>query len=175
MLLRPHHELRAAVRLAGQKIVKLNLVAAGRSGGGVLAAHPQGSADRSKGRLRAAEAELVRLIFQDKAFSSACEPLPNAIVFRCDRLFELYERGLSVRKIARNQQTPDNETMFVDVVFDGPPGPVCGRFVEVENEHGRSVNIGEWVQRPDGYWALRISSDDLAKMESDSKNGRPIR
>jgi hypothetical protein len=26
----------------------------------------------------------------------------------------------------------------------GPPGPEPGRFVEVENQHGRSVNVGEW-------------------------------
>jgi len=67
-----------------------------------------------------------------------------------------------------------NEIMFVDIVFDGPPGPESGRFVEVENERGRSVDIGEWVHRPDGYWALRISSDALAKMERDRGNPRPI-
>ena len=62
--------------------------------------------------------------------------------------------------------------MFVDIVFDGPPGPESGRFVEVENERGRSVDLGEWVHRPDGYWALRISSDALAKMVSGNGNGR---
>jgi hypothetical protein len=67
-----------------------------------------------------------------------------------------------------------NEIMFVDIVFDGPPGPESGRFVEVENERGRSVDIGEWIHRPDGLWALRISSDALAKMESDRGNPRPI-
>ena len=51
--------------------------------------------------------------------------------------------------------------MFVDIVFDGPPGPESGRFVEVENEHGCSINVGEWVHRPDGYWALRFSSETL--------------
>lgn len=48
---------------------------------------------------------------------------------------------------------------FVDIVFDGPPGPVAGRFVEVENEDGASVSIGEWIQRTDGYWAFRIPFD----------------
>jgi hypothetical protein len=43
----------------------------------------------------------------------------------------------------------------VDVVFDGPPGPRGGRFVEVEI-NGRSVSLGEWIERPDGYWALRL-------------------
>ena len=43
----------------------------------------------------------------------------------------------------------------IDVVFDGPPGPESGRFVEVERD-GKSISIGEWVQREDGLWALRI-------------------
>lgn len=50
---------------------------------------------------------------------------------------------------------PPPET--VDIVFDGPPGPASGRFVEVEDAAGKSINFGEWVDRPDGYWALRIS------------------
>ena len=44
----------------------------------------------------------------------------------------------------------------VDIVFDGPPGPVAGRFVEVEDESGASIKVGEWVERDDGYWVLRI-------------------
>lgn len=45
---------------------------------------------------------------------------------------------------------------FIDIVFDGPPGPVCGRFVEVENSEGHSISVGEWVERADGYWVLRL-------------------
>ena len=47
-------------------------------------------------------------------------------------------------------------TRQIDVVFDGPPGPNAGRFVEVEDESGRSVDVGKWVERSDGYFALRI-------------------
>lgn len=43
-----------------------------------------------------------------------------------------------------------------DVVFDGPPGPESGRFVEVEDDSGKSVRLGEWHQRGDGYWVLRL-------------------
>lgn len=32
------------------------------------------------------------------------------------------------------------------IVFDGPPGPVTGRFVEVENDAGASIRVGEWKQ-----------------------------
>lgn len=46
---------------------------------------------------------------------------------------------------------------FLDIVFDGPPGPEGGRFVEVENPAGESIRFGTWVQRDDGYWALRIA------------------
>ena len=45
---------------------------------------------------------------------------------------------------------------FIDIVFDGPPGHESGRFVEVEDETGKSIRLGEWVKRDDGYWALRI-------------------
>ena len=43
------------------------------------------------------------------------------------------------------------------VVFDGPPGPQSGRFIEVETPDGRGVNAGEWHEREDGYWELRIT------------------
>ena len=46
----------------------------------------------------------------------------------------------------------------IRVVFDGPPGQRSGRFVEVEDETGKSIRLGEWVQ--DGsYWYLEF--DDL--------------
>jgi hypothetical protein len=44
----------------------------------------------------------------------------------------------------------------IDIVFDGPPGAESGRFVEVEDGLGNSISIGEWLQRPDGYWVLRL-------------------
>ena len=43
----------------------------------------------------------------------------------------------------------------LNFIFDGPPGPEAGRFVEVENDEGRSVNVGEWTQREE-YWALVV-------------------
>lgn len=49
---------------------------------------------------------------------------------------------------------------YVDIVFDGPPGPEGPRFVEVENSEGKSICLGKWVERPDGYWAIRIDRFD---------------
>jgi hypothetical protein len=45
----------------------------------------------------------------------------------------------------------------INIVFDGPPGPEAGRFVEVETDNGASIKIGTWVKREDGWWALRIT------------------
>lgn len=44
----------------------------------------------------------------------------------------------------------------VYIIFDGPPGHDMPRFVEIENADGHSVKAGEWLQRPDGFWALRF-------------------
>lgn len=55
-------------------------------------------------------------------------------------------------------QSGGSDMQFVDIVFDGPPSHESGRFVEVENERGKSISLGEWVHRADGYWALRISA-----------------
>ncbi len=44
----------------------------------------------------------------------------------------------------------------IHIIFDGPPSHESGRFVEVEDGHGKSINTGEWRERPDGLWALVI-------------------
>jgi len=46
----------------------------------------------------------------------------------------------------------------INIIFYGPPGPVAGRFVEVETDDGKSIKIGEWIEHVDGSWALRITS-----------------
>lgn len=57
---------------------------------------------------------------------------------------------------------------FIDIVFDGPPGPESGRFIEVEDESRASVRFGEWIHRDDGCWALRIrASPPLASVASE--------
>ncbi len=42
----------------------------------------------------------------------------------------------------------------LQIIFDGPPGPESGRFVEVEDENGHGVNAGDWQEEPNGPWAL---------------------
>lgn len=45
----------------------------------------------------------------------------------------------------------------INILFDGPPAAESGRFVEVELDDGTGVNAGEWIDRGDGLWALRIT------------------
>lgn len=48
----------------------------------------------------------------------------------------------------------------IDIVFDGPPDHTMPRFIEVESE-GKSIRIGQWLLRPDGYWVLRIPTEQI--------------
>lgn len=53
----------------------------------------------------------------------------------------------------------------INIVFDGPPGPETGRFVEVENDAGASISVGHWIERPDGFWSLRIEPPQVTWAE----------
>ena len=55
----------------------------------------------------------------------------------------------------------------IDIVFDGPPSHESGRFVETEDENRASISIGDWVERDDGYWALRIGDPrDIERLQA---------
>ncbi len=43
----------------------------------------------------------------------------------------------------------------IHIILDGPPGHEAGRFVEVEDEHGKSFKAGEWEERGE-FWHLVI-------------------
>lgn len=49
----------------------------------------------------------------------------------------------------------------IDIVFDRAPGPDSPRFIEVENDEGRSISAGNWLKRDDGHWVLRITPEQL--------------
>lgn len=48
---------------------------------------------------------------------------------------------------------------YVDIVFDKEPGPVPPSFIEADDSTGKSIRVGEWLKRSDGYWVLRIPSN----------------
>jgi len=53
----------------------------------------------------------------------------------------------------------------INIIFDGPPSHESGRFVEVETDDGKGIRIGEWIERKDGCWALRITELPELKQE----------
>lgn len=62
---------------------------------------------------------------------------------------------------------------MIAIVFDGPPGPEAGRFVEVERD-GKSIEFGKWEQIADGYWQLNLVEvarleEQLAEAEEDAE------
>lgn len=50
---------------------------------------------------------------------------------------------------------------YIDILFTVAPHAE-GEFVEVENMHGQSIKAGEWIQREDGFWVLRIRPEVFA-------------
>ena len=53
----------------------------------------------------------------------------------------------------------------INIIFDGPPSHESGRFVEVETDDGKGINAGEWIERDDGYWALRITELPTGRLD----------
>lgn len=51
----------------------------------------------------------------------------------------------------------------IDIVFTVPPGPESS-FIEVERD-GKSIALGEWTERGDGTWALRIPDHEAIREE----------
>jgi len=54
---------------------------------------------------------------------------------------------------------------YLDVLFDGFPGPDSCKFIDVVDENGHGVNAGEWLKRGNGTVALRITVDGSADYE----------
>ena len=88
--------------------------------------------------------------------------------YRTDRIaeLELFTRAAGTSLANANDRIAELEqqlaaaqerTMAIRIIFDGPPGPDAGQFVEVETDTRESISIGEWIDRKDGYWALRIA------------------
>ena len=50
----------------------------------------------------------------------------------------------------------DHQASFeLEIVFDGPPGPIPGRFIETQDaQTGEGIGWGEWLNNGDGTWSL---------------------
>ena len=105
----------------------------------------------SEERLR----EIIESLPEPPDDSPATLPVPDAQALRGQIESEVWEARKRI-EAALHAEIAELRAQIVDVVFDGPPGPEGGRFVECEDADGVSINAGNWWQREDGYWALRI-------------------
>lgn len=68
----------------------------------------------------------------------------------------------------------------INIIFDGPPGPEGPRFVEIEDDAGKSMRVGDWAEhRPeghedDGLWRLRISLAELMELGAAQRAGQDV-
>ena len=53
----------------------------------------------------------------------------------------------------------------MNILFDCSEGH-SPRLVEIEDDNGTSRKVGEWIERDDGLWNLKITLDDFKKFES---------
>ena len=44
------------------------------------------------------------------------------------------------------------ELDYIDIVFDDD---MC--FIEIENSNSENIEVGTWIKRDDGFWALRLT------------------
>ena len=109
-------------------------------------------------RIRKAAVDKYDNTIYDKFARDVC----RVVVSICDRalvekeaekpepILDSYQQELKDAADSQEKQT------HINIIFDGPPSHNAGRFVEVENDERKSLHIGEWKRRDDGYWALRI-------------------
>lgn len=45
----------------------------------------------------------------------------------------------------------------INIMFDSPPGPHAPLFIDVVDDAGKGINVGEWIEKEQGEWALRIT------------------
>jgi hypothetical protein len=61
----------------------------------------------------------------------------------------------------------------VRLVFDGPMARDVPSLIAIEDSEGRSITVGHWRQRQDGYWELVIRcADPIAVVECSNQTNR---
>lgn len=121
----------------------------GTLGDAIIAARPELSAPTQDDERAAMEWLTERDVCQDNALSwSGNYSMADSDVQSLAAL-------ISSRRHAPAKPEMDREELRI--VFDGHPSHDGPRFVEVEDATGKSVNIGEWRKREDGYWEFALS------------------
>jgi hypothetical protein len=55
---------------------------------------------------------------------------------------------------------------YIDIVFDKLPGPEGCTFIEVEDETAKSIRLGEWVEREDGFAVIRFPTSRIKDLNT---------
>ncbi len=66
----------------------------------------------------------------------------------------------------------DTQRVAIHILFDGPPGPQSGRFIDVEDHRTReSIGVGGWEEDPErpGWWMLvLVVEEDFVRRNEDT-------
>lgn len=78
-------------------------------------------------------------------------------------IFDLMDENIKqLEEIQKSLHDHKEENMAINIIIDdaddGTPTQV---FVEIENDSGESISIGEELQTDDGYRKIRISTSDI--------------
>jgi len=116
--------------------------------------------DRALGLLANAEAAIYAAEERLAAAEREYDGLKHVV--ECNKRLLVENDGLWLSLAAA-----ESAVVPVHVIFDGPPSHESGRFVEVETPDGKSIRLGQWLNRGDGYWALvfNVSIDQTAGYE----------
>lgn len=87
---------------------------------------------------------------------------------QADRIAALLQQQQHLLGLACAELDRPMEKQPLNIIFTGPPGPGndCV-FIDVETDDGRSVRVGEWSQRQDGHWALRLPNSVTSPSSSE--------
>lgn len=95
---------------------------------------------------------IVKLQTESDELREALEQSGRMELASLDKLLE--QQSLCAKAEAECDEL--REGQLVHIVFDGPPSHESGRFIEVETAWGKSISLGEWKERADGYWVLEL-------------------
>jgi len=101
---------------------------------------------------------------------TAFETLEDAVMHYSDGPCDDAIDALAIVEAEFGRLVASTMSEDIFVVFDGPPGHESGRFIDVENARGQSVNAGEWSQRDDRMWQLHICiSREMSKLQAENE------
>ncbi len=59
------------------------------------------------------------------------------------------------QKTIHAKGTIQTEAVTIEILFDGPPGPKAGRFIDIiDGATGYGIKWGDWTDLGDGRWSL---------------------